>query len=120
MVTYTNQVVYLSDEEIAVLRAGAPLKIVDLNNVECPHEAQTVALNIGQLEKGGFPPLHAERNLRPARLHQRLYAWARESGYLYGHPFRRIQLQGTTVACRSLHYRGLRYFLALPDSSASN
>lgn len=55
MVTYTNQVVYLSDEEIAVLRAGAPLKIVDLNNVECPHEAQTVALNIGQLEKGGFP-----------------------------------------------------------------
>ena len=55
MVTYTNQVVYLSDGEIAVLRAGAPLKIVDLNNVECPHEAQTVALNIGQLEKGGFP-----------------------------------------------------------------
>ena len=48
MVTYTNQVVYLSDGEIAVLRAGAPLKIVDLNNVECPHEAQTVALNIGQ------------------------------------------------------------------------
>ena len=55
MVTYTNQVVYLSDGEIAVLRADAPLKIVDLNNVECPHEAQTVALNIGQLEKGGFP-----------------------------------------------------------------
>ena len=55
MVTYTNQVVYLSDEEIAVLRADAPLKIVDLNNVECPHEAQTIALNIGQLEKGGFP-----------------------------------------------------------------
>lgn len=55
MVDYTNQVVYLSDGEIAVLQAGAPLKIVDLNNVECPHEAQTVALNIGQLEKGGFP-----------------------------------------------------------------
>lgn len=55
MVAYTDQVVYLSDEEIAVLRAGEPLKIVDLNNVECPHEAQTVAMNIGQLEKGGFP-----------------------------------------------------------------
>ena len=59
-----------------------------------------------------FPPLHAERNLRPARLHQRLYAWPRESGHLYGYSFRRVQLQGTTVACRTLHYRSLRYFLA--------
>lgn len=55
MVDYTNRVVYLSDGEIAVLRADSPLKIVDLNNVECPHEAQTIVMNIGQLEKGGFP-----------------------------------------------------------------
>ncbi len=55
MVAYTNKVVYLEDEEIAVLHAGMPLRIVNLNNVECPHEAQTIAMNIGQLEKNGYP-----------------------------------------------------------------
>ena len=54
MVSYINKVVYLEDGEIAVLRAGEILKIVDLNNVECAHEAQTVAMNLGQLEKGGY------------------------------------------------------------------
>ena len=54
MVSYINKVVYLEDGEIAVLRAGEILKIVDLNNVECAHEARTVAMNLGQLEKGGY------------------------------------------------------------------
>lgn len=55
LVEYTNKVIYLSDGEIAVLKNDAQPKIVDLNNVECSHEAQTIALNIGQLQKGGFP-----------------------------------------------------------------
>ena len=55
MVAYTSKVVYLDDGEIAVLHAGRPLRIVNLNNVECPHEAQTVAMDIGQLEKNGYP-----------------------------------------------------------------
>lgn len=55
IVEYTNKVIYLSDGEIAVLRNGEPVKIVDLDNVECSHEAQTIALNIGQLQKGGYP-----------------------------------------------------------------
>lgn len=55
MVSYINKVVYLDDEEIAVLHSGEPLKIVNLNNVECPHEVQTIAMNLGQLEKGGYP-----------------------------------------------------------------
>lgn len=55
IVEYTNKVIYLSDGEIAVLRNGEPIKIVDLDNVECSHEAQTIALNIGQLQKGGYP-----------------------------------------------------------------
>lgn len=55
IVAYTNKVVYLEDGEIAVLRSGMPLKIVDLNNVECSHETKTVAMNIGQLEKNGYP-----------------------------------------------------------------
>ncbi|MDR0893934.1 MAG: glutamine--fructose-6-phosphate transaminase (isomerizing) [Prevotellaceae bacterium] len=55
IVEYTDKVVYLAEEEIAVLRRGEPLKIVNLHNVECEHEIQTVALNLGQLEKGGYP-----------------------------------------------------------------
>lgn len=55
IVEYTDKVVYLEDEEIAIIRRGEPLKVVNLNNVECPHEVKTVALNLGQLEKGGYP-----------------------------------------------------------------
>ncbi len=55
IVEYTDKVVYLEDEEIAVIKRGEKLKVVNLHNVECPHEVKTVALNIGQLEKGGYP-----------------------------------------------------------------
>lgn len=55
IVEYTDKVVYLEDEEIAVIRCGEKLKVVNLKNVECPHEVKTVALNLGQLEKGGYP-----------------------------------------------------------------
>ena len=55
IVEYTDKVVYLEDEEIAVIRRDSPLKVVNLNNVECPHKVQTVSMNLGQLEKGGYP-----------------------------------------------------------------
>ena len=55
IVEYTDKVVYLEDEEIALIRRGEKLKVVNLKNVECPHEVKTVALNLGQLEKGGYP-----------------------------------------------------------------
>ena len=55
IVEHTDKVVYLEDEEIALIRRGEKLKVVNLKNVECPHEVKTVALNLGQLEKGGYP-----------------------------------------------------------------
>ncbi len=55
IVEYTDKVVYLEDGEIAVIRCGSPLKVVNLHNVECPHKVQTVSMNLGQLEKGGYP-----------------------------------------------------------------
>lgn len=55
IVEYTDKVVYLEDEEIALMRFGEELKIVNLHNVSVTPEVQTVALNIGQLEKGGYP-----------------------------------------------------------------
>ena len=55
IIEYTDKVVYLDDEEIAVMHRGEPLKIVNLHNTECPHEVKTVTMNLGQLERGGYP-----------------------------------------------------------------
>ena len=55
IVEYTDRVVYLEDEEIAVIRRDQPLRVVNLHNVECPHEVKKVVMNLGQLEKGGYP-----------------------------------------------------------------
>lgn len=55
IVEYTDKVVYLEDEEIALIRYGENLKVVNIQNVSVTPEIQTVALNIGQLEKGGYP-----------------------------------------------------------------
>ena len=55
IVEYTDKVVYLEDGEIAVLNLGKELKVVNLNNVEMIPEIKKVELNLGQLEKGGYP-----------------------------------------------------------------
>ena len=55
IVEYTDKVVYLEDGEIAVLHLGKELKVVNLSNVEMIPEIKKVELNLGQLEKGGYP-----------------------------------------------------------------
>lgn len=55
IVEYTDKVVYLQDGEIAVLERGKELEVVDLKNQTQPTEIKIVDLNIGQLEKGGYP-----------------------------------------------------------------
>lgn len=55
IVEYTNQVVYLQDGDIAVLETGKPLKVVNLENELQPAEIKEIDMNIGQLEKGGYP-----------------------------------------------------------------
>lgn len=52
---YTDKVVYLDDEEIAVLDRKTGLKVVDLHNVEINPEIKTIDMDLGDLEKGGFP-----------------------------------------------------------------
>ena len=47
--------VYLEDGEIAGLHLGQELKVVNLSNVEMTPEIKKVELNLGQLEKGGYP-----------------------------------------------------------------
>ena len=55
IVEYTNQVVYLQDGDIAVLETGKPMKVVNLENELQPAEIKEIDMNIGQLEKGGYP-----------------------------------------------------------------
>lgn len=55
IVEYTDKVVYLEDGNIAVMRLGEELKVVNILNRRLSPEIQTVDLNLGQIEKGGFP-----------------------------------------------------------------
>ena len=55
IIEYTDKVIYLNDGEIAVIRTGKDVEIVDLNNTHLEHEVKTVDLKLGQIEKGGFP-----------------------------------------------------------------
>jgi glucosamine--fructose-6-phosphate aminotransferase (isomerizing) len=55
IVEHTKQVVYLDDEEVAVVRRNAPLRIRDLRNQEKDPVVQEIELEIEQLEKGGYP-----------------------------------------------------------------
>lgn len=55
IVKYTDRVVYLQDGEIAVIRRDKPLEVVNLDNVLQHPEVKMVEMNLGQLEKGGYP-----------------------------------------------------------------
>ena len=55
IVEYTDKVVYLEDGNIAVLRLGEELKVVNIQNRLLNPEVQTVDINLGELEKGGYP-----------------------------------------------------------------
>ncbi len=55
IIEFTDQMVYLEDGEIAVIRRNSELEVVDLDNVKMNPEVQTVEMNLGQLEKGGYP-----------------------------------------------------------------
>ena len=54
-VEYTKDVVYLKDEEIAVIKKGEPLRILNLDNRESKIDVKTLELSISQLETGGYP-----------------------------------------------------------------
>lgn len=55
IVEYTDKVAYLEDGSIAVMKRGESLKVVDILNRELFQKIQTVDLDLGQIEKGGFP-----------------------------------------------------------------
>lgn len=55
IIEYTDKVVYLDDGNIAVMKLGEELKVVNILNKILSLEVKTVDLNLGQIEKGGYP-----------------------------------------------------------------
>lgn len=54
IVEYTKKVVYMNDEEIAVLRSGEEMKLYGIDDVEKTPYVQELEMNLEVLEKGGY------------------------------------------------------------------
>lgn len=56
IVEYTDKVVYLDDQDIAVInRNSDQVEFVNVNNEKIDHEIKNINLNLSQIEKGGYP-----------------------------------------------------------------
>ncbi|MDB2656451.1 glutamine--fructose-6-phosphate transaminase (isomerizing) [Crocinitomicaceae bacterium] len=54
IVEYTKKVVYMEDEEIALLRPGEDMKLYSIDDVEKTPYVQELEMNLEVLEKGGY------------------------------------------------------------------
>lgn len=55
LVSYTDKVVYLRDDEIAIARRGLPLEVISLHDGSHPElDIHTLRMSVEQLEKGGY------------------------------------------------------------------
>ena len=54
MVEYTKKVVYMNDEEIAVLRAGREMKLYGIDDIEKTPYIEELELHLEAIEKGGY------------------------------------------------------------------
>ena len=55
IIEYTDKVIYLEDEEIAIVKRSEQPKIVTIGNVEKSHNIMRLEMSLNQLEKGGYP-----------------------------------------------------------------
>jgi len=55
IVEFTDQVVYIGEEEVVTLQRGKQLKIKTIGNVEKTPEIKKLEMTLSQLEKGGYP-----------------------------------------------------------------
>ena len=55
IIDYTDKVVYLNDDEIAIINRNQDLKIITVDNVPTTIDIHTLRLSVSQLEKGGYP-----------------------------------------------------------------
>lgn len=55
IVEYTKNVVYLDDEQIAILERGKDIRLKTIRNVEVKPFMQELEMDLEEIEKGGFP-----------------------------------------------------------------
>ena len=55
IIEYTNKVIYLEDEEVAIIQRSEPPRILSLSNIEKTHQITQLEMSLSQLEKGGYP-----------------------------------------------------------------
>ncbi len=55
IVEYTDKVVYLNDDEIAIIKRDEPLKIITIDNKPSAIDIKTLRMSVSELEKGGYP-----------------------------------------------------------------
>lgn len=55
LIEYTNKVVYLNDDEIAIISRNEPLQVITNDNTPGNIDIQTLRMSVSQLEKGGYP-----------------------------------------------------------------
>lgn len=52
---YTNNIVYINDEELAICKRGEALSVTTLNDESVSVRAKELDLDVNMLDKGGFP-----------------------------------------------------------------
>ncbi len=81
IVEYTDKVVYLGEEQIAIMRRGENLKLIDLKSTPLTPAVKKLEMNLSEIEKGGFEHFmlkeifeqpHTLRNSMLGRLHPEL------------------------------------------------
>jgi glucosamine--fructose-6-phosphate aminotransferase (isomerizing) len=55
IIEYTNRVIYLDDEEIAIISRDEEPRIVTISNIEKTHTVQKLEISLSELERGGYP-----------------------------------------------------------------
>jgi len=55
IIEYTNQVIYVGEEEIVTIKRNEPLRIKTIGNIEKTPEVKKLEMTLSQLEKGGYP-----------------------------------------------------------------
>lgn len=55
IIEYTDQVIYLEDEQVALISREHGVDVRNLSDVEQSPEVKTLQLSLSQLEKGGYP-----------------------------------------------------------------
>jgi glucosamine--fructose-6-phosphate aminotransferase (isomerizing) len=54
IIEYTNQVVYMNDEEIAIIERNKELRIITIKNQKRTHYIENLEMNLSAIEKGGY------------------------------------------------------------------